>query len=115
MDTFDKSSGIIAQQLAKAYERGRRKAFDDSAKAKSTKKEAGYGEAAILGGVGGALIGGPLGDRYGEYVAGESPHYRDVLRKKLLFQILGTLSGALVGAGAAVGARSFMDHTGRLL
>lgn len=77
-------------------------------------KHAGYGDAAILGGLVGGALGGPIGGRYGEYVAGESPHYRDVLRKKLLFQVLGTLSGALVGAGAAVGARSLMEHTGKL-
>jgi hypothetical protein len=78
----------------------------------SPAKLASYGAAATLGALGGGLLGSNIGRTYGTYGAGESPHYRDVLRKEILWGILGALSGAAIGAGASVGTKALLERRG---
>lgn len=90
-----------------AYKAGLRAGFRDS-----FTKTARYPEAAILGALGGGLAGSYLGKNYGYWVAGESPAYRDVMQKQLLWGIIGALSGGALGAGGSLLGASIAEKLG---
>lgn len=70
--------------------------------------------AAVLGGLGGGYAGHALGSNYGFWLAGDSPHYRDVERKKLLWGALGLGGGALAGAGIGAATSAIIDAMRRV-
>lgn len=88
-----------------AYKAGLRAGFRDS-----FIKQARYPEAAILGALGGGLLGSYLGKNYGYWAAGESPAYRDVMQKQLLWGVLGALGGAGLGAGGSLLGASLAEN-----
>jgi hypothetical protein len=89
-----------------AYKAGLRAGFRES-----FVKQARYPEAAILGALGGGLLGHKLGKNYGFWLAGDSPQYRDVKQKELLWGVLGALSGAALGTGASLTAARILEHS----
>lgn len=95
MDAFTKIS----------YKAGLRAGFRDS-----FVKQARYPEAAILGALGGGLLGNYLGKNYGYWVAGESPAYRDVKINEWLWGLLGALGGAGLGAGGSLIGASVAEN-----